>query len=229
MPPEESREAKYERLKKHLQASILRDYPNPERKGCPGDAVLRALATRPLSESIDDDPNWQHVTHCAECYREFLEFSQKAKQRAITSKRLALGGIAAALMVFGIYLAIRAWRPGTERPQIAELQYRKTLVDIESMTRSGDANGEKKPIVLEREPKELTVRLPVGSRSGTYDFQIRDAWGKTVISKQQSASIHDGTTEFVVLLNLSELAAGHYSMQVRRVPFDWTYYPVVLR
>ena len=141
----------------------------------------------------------------------------------------AQGGIAAAIIVFGIYLAIRTWRPGPERPQIAEVQYRKTLVDIESMTRSGEANGEKKPIVLKREPKELTVRLPVGNRSGTYEFQIRDASGKAVVSKQQDASIHDGATEFVVLLNLSELAAGQYSMQVRRVPFDWIYYPVVLR
>lgn len=228
MPPEESREAKYERLKKQLQASILRDYPNPERKGCPGDAVVRALATRPLSENIEDDSNWHHITHCAECYREFLEFSQHAKQGATASRRMALGGIAAAIIVFGIYLAIRGWSPESERPQIADLQYRKTLVDIESMTRSGEAN-EKKPIVLEREPKELTVRLPVGSRSGTYEFQIRDASGKAVVSKRQGASIRDGTTEFVVLLNLSELAAGQYSMQVRRVPFDWTYYPVVLR
>ena len=50
MPPEESPESKFDRLKKQLQDSILRDYPNPERKGCPGGAVLQELAERPLDQ-----------------------------------------------------------------------------------------------------------------------------------------------------------------------------------
>ena len=48
MPSEESPEARFDRLKRQLQDSILRDYPNPERTGCPGDAVLRRLAETPL-------------------------------------------------------------------------------------------------------------------------------------------------------------------------------------
>lgn len=76
MPSEESPEAKFDRLKKHLQNSILRDYPNPERKGCPGGAVVREMAELPLTEGVEDDPHWHHVTHCAECYREFLAFNE---------------------------------------------------------------------------------------------------------------------------------------------------------
>ena len=82
MPPEESPEAKFDRLKKQLQDSILRDYPNPERKGCPGDAVLKELAERPLDQAVEGDPRWHHVTHCSECYREFLTFNNAFRREA---------------------------------------------------------------------------------------------------------------------------------------------------
>lgn len=230
MPFEELPEARYERLKKELQASILRDYPNPERKGCPGERIVRGLAEQPLSESIEGDPNWQHVTHCAECYREFLAFRESGRYRQRNQTRLGWGGVAAAILALGIYFGIRPSKTvSPDRPQLAELQYRKTTVDVESMARSGETPGEKKPILLEREPKELTIRLPVGSRIGTYEFQIRDAAGQAIIAKQTEAAIHDGVTELTVLLDLSQFASGNYSIRVRRIPFDWVYYPVVVQ
>jgi len=69
MPPDESPEIRYERLKKQLQDAILRDYPNPERRGCPGDSALKALAGRPLDDDLEGDHHWHHVTHCSECYK----------------------------------------------------------------------------------------------------------------------------------------------------------------
>ncbi len=39
----ESPEEKYCRLQSEIQRAILRNYPNLERRGCPGDAVLRNL------------------------------------------------------------------------------------------------------------------------------------------------------------------------------------------
>ena len=42
MGPEESPKTKYERLQRRFQEEILTKYPNPERKGCPGDAALKA-------------------------------------------------------------------------------------------------------------------------------------------------------------------------------------------
>lgn len=39
----ESLEEKYCRLQSEIQRAILRNYPNRERRGCPGDAVLRNL------------------------------------------------------------------------------------------------------------------------------------------------------------------------------------------
>ena len=71
--PDESPRKRFERLQKQLQDSILRNFPNPERLGCPGRSSLQELARRPMDEDIEGDRNWQHVTHCSECYREFLD------------------------------------------------------------------------------------------------------------------------------------------------------------
>ena len=73
----ESLEEKYCRLQSEIQRAILRNYPNVERRGCPGDAVLRNLATNPDSIKAEDEANvdgaWHHITHCSPCYLIFLE------------------------------------------------------------------------------------------------------------------------------------------------------------
>src|ERR1035438_9679011 len=82
MPRPESPKAQFDRLKSQLQDSILSDYPNPEPKGCPGEAVLKELAARPLDDSLEGDPHWHHVTHCSECYHEFLGFRAELQRKA---------------------------------------------------------------------------------------------------------------------------------------------------
>jgi hypothetical protein len=42
----ETPEEKYERISKAVQDSILRHYPNPERRGCPGDDIVSSVAAR---------------------------------------------------------------------------------------------------------------------------------------------------------------------------------------
>src|SRR5580658_6713511 len=102
MPPEESPESKFDRLKKQLQESILRDYPNPERKGCPGGVVLQELSERPLEQPVEDDPHWHHLTHCSECYREFLGFNNAFRQRAKARRTMAARGSVATAVLIGL-------------------------------------------------------------------------------------------------------------------------------
>ena len=74
---------KWDRLKDQIQEGILNGYLNPGREGCPGDATINELATRSANiddDSIEDDPQWQHVTHCSPCYSQYLE--QFARLRA---------------------------------------------------------------------------------------------------------------------------------------------------
>ena len=229
MPPNESPESKFDRLKKQLQDAILRDYPNPERKGCPGGAVLRELAERPLGQAVEDDPHWAHITHCSECYREFLasnnEFRQQAKARRV---RVNWGVATAAMVVLiGVLVGLKPGFLFQHRPQNAELAWVRRTVVVPSANRSADS-AEQKPIYLERLPLELTVELPIGSKAGAYELQLKMN-DRAVVSAGGTAEIQNGTTAFATRINLSQLEPGSYSMVIRQVPLDWNLYPVVIR
>lgn len=225
MPRDESFDARFNRLKRELQDTILNNYPNPERKGCPGDEVLKNLAARPLDESMEGNPHWEHVTHCSECYGEFLglrsEIRRKAKARL--AKIGVASGVAAVLIAAGVLFAIReSTRP--KLPQDAKLVFRHRDVDFEvrATTRSEEGKGETKPLVLEREPEELAIRLPFGSRAGPYEVQIVTSAGHPLLSAAGEAIIENGTTAVSVKLDLAKLEPGNYFMCIRRVPGDRT-------
>jgi hypothetical protein len=84
----ESLEEKYCRLQNEIQHAILRNYPNLERRGCPGDAVLRNLAANPDSIKAEDEGNvdgaWYHTTHCSPCYASFLELRNAGRDQRHT-------------------------------------------------------------------------------------------------------------------------------------------------
>ena len=229
MRSEESPEAKFDRLKKQLQDSILRDYPNPERKGCPGGAVLRELAERPLEQAVEEDPHWLHVTHCSECYREFLASNDASRLRAkVRRARIGWGlAVAAVVLILAVLVGLNQISLFPKRPRNAELAYVKKTLVIPSMTRSGEGD-QQQPIFFDRLPLELTVRLPIGSKPGVYDFQLKGN-GREVLSTRGNAQVRNGAAEFTVKIDLSNVERGEYSIVVRQVPFEWNYYPVVIR
>lgn len=82
---------KWDRLKSQVQEGILNGYPNPQREGCPGPDAIRALAAKSANiddDAIEADPQWQHVTHCSPCYRDYLEQFERVQlgQRPARSK-----------------------------------------------------------------------------------------------------------------------------------------------
>ena len=81
---EETPGEKWDRLKGQVQEGILNGYPNPRRDECPGAEVIHALAVRSANiddDAIEDDPQWQHVTHCSPCYAEYLEAFKNVRSR----------------------------------------------------------------------------------------------------------------------------------------------------
>src|SRR5437867_13421682 len=103
-----------EQLKHVLQEAILRNYPNPERKGCPGSSALREVAGQKLPF---EDQHWEHISHCSPCYREFLEFRQDVLERRSQQKRRSRLAIAAGigLLLIGgaLYWNVRNRAPRT--------------------------------------------------------------------------------------------------------------------
>ena len=69
--PEQSLGEISNEIQRLLQQAVLRCYPNAERRGCPGETVLRSVSRRHLPIR---DAYWEHVTHCSPCFQEFLEF-----------------------------------------------------------------------------------------------------------------------------------------------------------
>jgi hypothetical protein len=230
MPRDESFDAQFERVKRQLQDAILRDYPNPERKGCPGDTALKELATGPFDEaSLESNPHWQHVTHCSECYREFLGFRAEVRREA--QARAVRRWLLAALLVLGfvgVFFGVREFQQ-TNRPQTAELTFRRRVVYLEGVTRSAEPKGEEQPLVFEREPEELTIRLPLASPEGTYEIQIEKTAGNPLLSASGQAKMENSITVFTIKLDFSKLDPGDYFMCVRRVPLRSVCHPMTIR
>jgi hypothetical protein len=118
---------------------------------------------------------------------------------------------------------------GSKRPQNAELAYNPRTIVLASMTRSAEGGGKNEPFYFERDREALTIQLPVGSRAGEYEFQLRTPSDQLILTKSATAKIEHGVTSFVVKVDLTALQSGQYKMEVRQVPFDWQYYPVVVR
>ena len=73
-----------------LKEYLLTAFPNPERKGCPDEETLKALAQRQLAL---DHPAFVHVTRCSECYAEYLNYRLDWKEfsgESVNIKKRAL-------------------------------------------------------------------------------------------------------------------------------------------
>jgi hypothetical protein len=85
---DETPEQKWERVQAQVQDGVLNGYPNPDRRGCPDDAAILVLAKRSaqFDDTIEDDPQWKHVTHCSPCYAQYLEtFKNVRLRKPVTS------------------------------------------------------------------------------------------------------------------------------------------------
>src|SRR5437764_8961132 len=93
----------HRRMLELLEQAALHDYPNPERKGCPGQDFLQRLAGDRASINLDD-PRLTHVARCSRCYREFVSYTKSARKSSISRRALlAVGGLAAAgIAVIGV-------------------------------------------------------------------------------------------------------------------------------
>jgi hypothetical protein len=75
----------------------------------------------------------------------------------------------------------------------------------------------------------LTIRLPIGSKAGKYEIQFLKSADQPLFSVGGEARIENGVTAVTTRVDLSKYEAGKYFIGVRQVPWDWTYYPVVLQ
>jgi hypothetical protein len=239
--PDENAEQSFNRAKEILQEAILRDYPNPERRGCPGGEVLKGLASHDLPQS--NNPAWDHVTHCSPCYGEFLAFRElkkKASNRARVRRRFALATAAALILASGVWIFLHrspkvngGQDAQKQAPQIlARANPKPAYLDFESVrTNRGakDAPGRPRQYTLSPDDLDLKIRLPIGSEDGQYQLEILPEPGEPpVASGKGTATLEDHSVFLRTQINLQGLKTGKYYIAFRRLDSEWIVLPLNL-
>jgi hypothetical protein len=212
------------RMLELLEQAALHDYPNPERKGCPGADFLKRLATDRGSISLDD-ARLTHVARCSPCYREFVSYRKSARTRSISRRALiAAGGVAAAgIAVVGI----RTSHNPSSQPWVHE------TIDLSGnqVTRGTDSGpAAAKKISLPAKRLDLIITLPLASPEGDYQVEVLNPNGKQAdVHATGKAFPKNGNTLLHVRLDLSSLQPDSYQIGIRRIPYDWVPIPVQVK
>ena len=224
----EAPEERYERLRDTVQQAILQNFPNPERKGCFGDAVVRDVAGR--RDLIEDDA-WQHITHCSPCYATFLQFKDEFRAQRRRRGLGILGGAVAFVALCGA-VTIYEVKRGSEKASVEEQDsYIPATLDLRgsSSPRSANASPTGRPTPsLPRQKLDLTINLPFGSEAGAYEVQLRQN-GRALLTAKGVANLNRGTAELHATIDLSKYMPGIYILAIRQPPSSWVENPIMLR
>src|SRR4029077_3956766 len=204
-----------------LGRGLLKEFPNPERSGCPGSEVLNKIASHeiPLSEA----ENWlDHLTSCSPCYRNFLQLQAGYRHRRMQTILAIAASILIVVGVAGWALFFKQNGPPVVQTAVLDLRNR-------SVPRGGEANPGEQPLEISREVKRLNVYLPLGSAEGPYELRIAPTGGSAVFATSGVASLKDGVTSMEAALDLSSAPSGRYVLQIRRPNSEWNSYPLLLR
>ena len=211
------------RLIKAYQRVVLGGgFPNPERAGCPGNEILRAMAFRKLG--VDQVNDWiEHLGTCSPCFREYTEL----RRQVVWRRRAAYLSIAAAIIVV-LSLGWWRWRSGSQTVITA---HNHIVADIRSpLVLRGDQGPGKGPLVFQRGFDDVTFYFPEGSRAGTYKVAILgQEFGEPLTRASGKATIESHMTTMNVTLDLSRIAPGYYLVGIRPLGTDWSYYPVIVK
>src|SRR5689334_6702413 len=137
-----------------LGRGLLKDFPNPERIGCPGTDVLKKIASHemPLSEA---DKWLNHLGSCSPCYADFQRLQGAHERR---QRRLLLGaaaGIVLAAAVTGWAVLHRRTENMTAQTAVLDLRDR-------SISRGTEANPAEPPLEIGRTVSHVKIYLPLG-------------------------------------------------------------------
>jgi len=161
------------RLLDLLAQGLSRDFPNPQRIGCPGAPILRGIAFRKLR--LSEVSRWlDHLSSCSPCFQEFTEMRKEAvPQRRLTRVWLAVA--VALIFAGGGWLWMRTKH--SARPlDTAVLDLRGI-----SLTRGeSPVQADQRPLEIHRSSKHLIMELPIGSKEGTYDLTLLSGSSRSV-------------------------------------------------
>jgi hypothetical protein len=201
-----------------LRQGLAKEFPNPERIGCPGDTLLKGIAERrvPLTEA---EPWLDHLGSCSPCFQQFTEFRKVVRQR----RRVQIWLAVAAILLFSVggWLWVRT-RTSVVGTDIAVLDLRERSVTRgQSPSEVGQA-----PLAIPRTAKHLILDLPIGSKDGPYDIGLLTEAGDLILRATGVAQLQNHVTDLHVDVDLGSVRPGTYSLAVRQLSLEWTRYPI---
>jgi len=199
-----------------LSQGLATEFPNPDRVGCPGSAVLEGIASHkiPLSEA----EKWlDHLGSCTPCFQDFKAI--KRKLRARRGFRFG-GGLAILLAALGLWLLLRPQHT-TVHNEIAVLDLRNY-----SSERGEPTSSNERPLDIPRATKHLTLYLPIGSKEGNYDLAVLSAAGDEVLRATGSARLEDHVVVLRADVDLAPVRPGSYSLGTRQRGLEWTRFSI---
>lgn len=213
-----------ERLLQVLEKALAKDFPNPERRGCPGPDVLRAIAARKLSLA-EVEPWIDHLGSCTPCFQDYKDFRRQAsaRRRLVTLATAAIAIIVVAMSAW-ILVRVSQKRPVESAAVILDLRDRLIL-------RGVPGGGEKMQasLTLLVGVDRVSLYLPPGSRTGTYEVGVFDEPGVPLASATGAADVEGGLVVLKARVNLSAVKVGQHLLGIRLPDVEWSYYPVLVR
>ena len=202
-----------------LRQGLATEFPNPERIGCPGNALLKGIAQGKVSLT-EAEPWLNHLGSCSPCFQEFKEFRS---QSAIQRRRVLMLVASAAVLLFAVggWLWVRA-RRSVEATDVAVLDLRERSV----ARGEGRSEADQAPLEISRSTKHLVLDLPIGSKEGPYDVGLLTGTGDQILRATGMAELHDHITNLRVDVDLSGVHVGAYSLGLRQAGLEWTRYPI---
>ena len=221
---EETSKKKYERLQRQIQSEILTAYPNPTRKGCPGDAVVKQVAER---KEIETDALWDHITHCSPCYKEFLatkESIRATKRRRKKSFRYQML-VAACLIIGAAVIPLTRNRTNADHRYSAEFDLRHTL-SFRGANPSEQTTQLNPPLTLQHGLVHLKIDLPETWRPGKYDVAFLDQTGQRRVFGTTAEAVMQADSWVLNVDAKIDFSPGDYSISLRREGSRWRGYPL---
>ena len=202
-----------------LERGLSREFPNPDRIGCPGSAVLRGIAFHKLR--LAEVHQWMdHLSTCSPCYQ---EFTQLRKQAVTQWRRPQVWLTAAAVVVLTVtvWLWVRT-NYAVPGPETAVLDLRSI-----SVTRGESSPQTNFPTLeVQRSAKHLVLDLPIGSAEGSYDLALESESGTPLLTATGTAQLHDGVVVLRADVQFRDVSPGVYVLGLRQPGLEWVRYRV---
>ena len=210
-----------QRLLDALGRGLLKEFPNPERSGCPGVDVLKRIASRtmPLNEA---DRWFDHLGSCSPCYEDFSEFRRAYESRRKRRLLTIAASILVAACIGGWFLLQRHNEGLVAQTALLDLRNR-------SLPRGTESNPTEPPLVVNRAARHWIIYLPLGSTEGTYEIRIVTDSGELLLTATGEATLMSGIASLPVDVNLRSKNLGRCNLEMRKSIGEWNSFPLALR